>query len=279
MGSILCQKIGLCAIPLPLGDARGGNAVKLRTCPQTPPNLPGSFSLDALRDALARDSVAELSDVTLDLDRRRRCGYPEVIYAPGKSLETLLRIAAELMARDEDVLITRLVPEHAEVLATRFPGGLWNPRARTFRRMVERTREYVGRVAVITAGTSDLPVAEEAAETARWMGATVIEVLDVGVAGPHRLPRRLPEIDGADAIVVAAGMEGALPSVVGGFVDCPVIAVPTSVGYGANFGGVAALLSMLNSCAANVAVVNIDAGFKAGYLAAMIAQRAARERQ
>lgn len=141
--------------------------------------------------------------------------------------------------------------------------------------MVDTTRATLGRIAVITAGTSDLPVADEASETAQWMGVEVIEVTDVGVAGPHRLPRRLPEIAGCAAVVVAAGMEGALPSVVGGFVDCPVIAVPTSVGYGANFGGVSALLSMLNSCAANVAVVNIDAGFKAGYLAAMIARRTA----
>jgi NCAIR mutase (PurE)-related protein len=130
----------------------------------------------------------------------------------------------------------------------------------------------------VTAGTSDLPVAEEARETADWMGCGVNLVVDVGVAGPHRLPARLNELSEADAIIVVAGMEGALPSVVGGYVSCPVIAVPTSVGYGANFGGLAALLGMLNSCAANVAVVNIDAGFKAAYLAGLIAQRAAAAR-
>jgi NCAIR mutase (PurE)-related protein len=132
-----------------------------------------------------------------------------------------------------------------------------------------------GRVTVITAGSSDLPVAEEVRETLAWMGVDVRLVQDVGVAGPHRLPARLAEFADADAIVVVAGMEGALPSVVGGYVPCPVFAVPTSVGYGANFGGVSALLSMLNSCAANVAVVNIDAGFKAGYLAGLVATRRA----
>jgi NCAIR mutase (PurE)-related protein len=128
-------------------------------------------------------------------------------------------------------------------------------------------------VVVISAGTGDLPVAEEARETLEWMGVRVKMIHDVGVAGPHRLAARVEEFQNADAIVVVAGMEGALPSVVGGYVACPVIAVPTSVGYGANFGGVSALLSMLNSCAANVAVVNIDAGFKAAYLAGLIATR------
>ncbi len=128
-------------------------------------------------------------------------------------------------------------------------------------------------VAVISAGTGDLPVAEEARETLDWMGVAVTMIHDVGVAGPHRLPARLADFEHADAIVVVAGMEGALPSVVGGYVSCPIIAVPTSVGYGANFGGVSALLSMLNSCANNVAVVNIDAGFKAGFLAGLIATR------
>ena len=127
---------------------------------------------------------------------------------------------------------------------------------------------------MISAGTGDLPVAEEARETLDWMGVSVTMIHDVGVAGPHRLPARLADFEHADAIVVVAGMEGALPSVVGGYVACPVIGVPTSVGYGANFGGVSALLSMLNSCANNVAVVNIDAGFKAGFLAGLIANRA-----
>jgi hypothetical protein len=133
----------------------------------------------------------------------------------------------------------------------------------------------LGRVAVITAGTVDLPVAEEAVETARWMGCQVDLIIDVGVAGPQRLTEQRQRFEGADAIVVVAGMEGALPSVVGGHVACPVVAVPTSIGYGASFGGVAALLGMLNSCAANVTVVNIDAGFKGGFVAGLIAQRTA----
>jgi pyridinium-3,5-biscarboxylic acid mononucleotide synthase len=212
--------------------------------------LNGDLPLDALRAAFAGEQVADLADATVDLDRQRRCGYPEVIYAPGKPVDSLLRIVAELIVRDQDVLVTRLEPVQAEALVASFPDGAWNQRARTFRRMAASHRPTLGQVAVITAGTSDLPVADEACETARWMRVEVVEISDVGVAGPHRLPRRLPEFAHADAIVVVAGMEGALPSVVGGFVDCPVIAVPTSVGYGANFGGVAALLSMLNSCAA-----------------------------
>ena len=131
---------------------------------------------------------------------------------------------------------------------------------------------------VVTAGTSDLPVAEEARETAVWTGAQVNLIQDVGVAGPHRLTANLTQLEGSDAVVVIAGMEGALPSVVGGYVACPVIAVPTSVGYGASFGGLAAMLGMLNSCAANVTVVNIDAGFKGGYLAGLIARNVARAR-
>ena len=131
---------------------------------------------------------------------------------------------------------------------------------------------------IVTAGTSDLPVAEEARETALWTGAEVKLIQDVGVAGPHRLTANLPALQEADAVVVVAGMEGALPSVVGGYVACPVIAVPTSIGYGASFGGIAALLGMLNSCAANVTVVNIDAGFKGGYVAGLIAKNVARAR-
>ena len=144
--------------------------------------------------------------------------------------------------------------------------------ARTLR-IAAKPQAELGHVAVITAGTSDLPVAEEARETLAWMGVRATMVHDVGVAGPHRLPERLAEFAEADAIVVVAGMEGALPSVVGGYVPCPVFAVPTSVGYGASLGGLSALLSMLNSCASNVAVVNIDAGFKAGYLAGLVATR------
>ncbi|MEQ8850084.1 nickel pincer cofactor biosynthesis protein LarB [Botrimarina sp.] len=215
--------------------------------------------------------------VTLDADRRRRCGYPEVVYGEGKSAETIAEILAAQLARGEQGLATRVAADAAERIALRLPSARYNALARTVRVAPEGSHpvERRGLVAVVTAGTTDLPVAEEAAETLDWMGAAVTRVNDVGVAGPHRLRERLADFESADAVVVVAGMEGALPSVLGGYVACPVIAVPTSVGYGANLGGMAALLSMLNSCASNVAVVNIDAGFKGGYLAGIIAARAA----
>ncbi len=217
------------------------------------------------------------ANTTVDVNREARCGFPEVIYGEGKSVATIASIAGELLARGQRVLATRVDEEKALALQSLLPSVIYNPRARTLRidsKSVDGFDRGGGRVAVITAGTSDLPVAEEARETLDWMGVTVAMVHDVGVAGPHRLPARLAEFADCDAIVVVAGMEGALPSVVGGYVPCPVFAVPTSVGYGANLGGIAALLSMLNSCAANVAVVNIDAGFKAGYLAGLVATRA-----
>jgi NCAIR mutase (PurE)-related protein len=218
---------------------------------------------------------------TVDLDRRRRCGYPEVIFGPGKSIEQICQIAAALVEHGEPVLATRVDEQQAAALLGAFPNGQCNKVARTFRLggepspgpALRKTRNSKSFVAVISAGTGDLPVAEEARETLDWMGVSVTMVHDVGVAGPQRLPARLADFQHAAAIVVVAGMEGALPSVVGGYVSCPVIGVPTSIGYGANFGGVSALLSMLNSCANNVAVVNIDAGFKAGFLAGLIANR------
>src|SRR3954452_12915151 len=215
---------------------------------------------------------------TIDLDRRRRCGYPERIFGLGKTIEQICQIAATLAQHGEPVLATRINEQQASGLSAAFPRGRFNQVARTFRLAVESSPASSQRrggsnpfVAVISAGTGDLPVAEEARETLDWMGVNVTMVHDVGVAGPQRLPARLADFEHAAAIVVVAGMEGALPSVVGGYVSCPVIGVPTSIGYGANFGGVSALLSMLNSCANNVAIVNIDAGFKAGFLAGLIA--------
>jgi pyridinium-3,5-biscarboxylic acid mononucleotide synthase len=224
---------------------------------------------------------AQLSAATVDLDRRRRCGYPEVIFGPGKTVEQICQIAATLVEHCEPVLATRIDEQQAAGLLAAFPSGRHNKVARTFRFGSESSPGPTQQgkvspksfVAVISAGTGDLPVAEEARETLDWMGVSVTMVHDVGVAGPQRLPARLADFEHAAAIVVVAGMEGALPSVVGGYVSCPVIGVPTSVGYGANFGGVSALLSMLNSCANNVAVVNIDAGFKAGFMAGLIANR------
>jgi NCAIR mutase (PurE)-related protein len=225
--------------------------------------------------------------VTLDLDRRRRCGFPEVIYAPGKSSEQLRDIVTTLLRHKEPVLVTRVDSSQAASLLAAFPDGRHHEVARTFRIDAKRESNHIAAaplhaelgkhgsrfVAIISAGTGDLPVAEEARETLEWMGVRVTMIHDVGVAGPHRLPERLADFQHADAIVVVAGMEGALPSVVAGYVACPVIGVPTSVGYGANFGGASALLSMLNSCANNVAVVNIDSGFKAAFLAGLIATR------
>jgi NCAIR mutase (PurE)-related protein len=239
--------------------------------------LSGELSLAAFIGQVAPPSTADLAEAQLDLDRRRRCGYPEVVYGQGKSVPTLEKIFRTLLASGVDVLATRVSAEQAALLAPSFPAQHYNQVARTLRiSSAGAPRAAVGHVAVLTAGTSDLPVAEEARETLDWMGVRVTMVCDVGVAGPHRLPEHLPKLADVDAVVVIAGMEGALPSVVGGYMPCPVIAVPTSVGYGANFGGIAALLSMLNSCAANVTVVNIDAGFKGGYVAGLIAQRSHR---
>ncbi|MSR56093.1 MAG: nickel pincer cofactor biosynthesis protein LarB [Planctomycetaceae bacterium] len=218
--------------------------------------------------------TAQTAAAQVDLDRVRRCGYPEVVFAPGKTGAAIVDIFRTLLAHGQRCLTTRVSPEQARELLAEFPQAIHNAVARTVRVEPESNGDPPrGRVAVLTAGTSDLPVAEEAAETARWMGCTVDLIVDVGVAGPQRLPAQRHRFENADAIVVVAGMEGALPSVVGGHVACPVIAVPTSVGYGASFGGVAPLLGMLNSCAANVTVVNIDAGFKGGFVAGLIARR------
>ncbi|MGE5192545.1 MAG: nickel pincer cofactor biosynthesis protein LarB [Deltaproteobacteria bacterium] len=221
----------------------------------------------------------------VDLDRVRRCGYPEVVFAPGKTTAAIADVFRMQLAHGQDCLATRVTPEQASELMSIFPAARHNATARTIRLSPHDGRETgvlgnggTGRVVVITAGTGDLPVAEESVETVLWMGCEADLIVDVGVAGPHRLAAQKHRFDEADAIVVVAGMEGALPSVVGGHVACPVIAVPTSIGYGASFSGLAALLGMLNSCAANVTVVNIDAGFKGGFIAGLIAQKIAAAR-
>ncbi len=222
---------------------------------------------------LAAIEVGQPPEIAMiDLDRVSRCGFPEVVYGSGKTAAAIGQIAKQLLASDQDVLVTRVDAEQAAALVAQFSEAVYNEVGRTLR-IAAGPKTVRGHVAVVTAGTSDLPVAEETRETLAWMGVRTTMVHDVGVAGPHRLPERLAEFAKADAIVVVAGMEGALPSVVGGYVPCPVFAVPTSVGYGASLGGLSALLSMLNSCASNVAVVNIDAGFKAGYLAGLVATR------
>ncbi len=241
--------------------------------------LRGELPLAQFVAELVSPKTADLGEVQLDLDRRRRCGYPEVIFGQGKSLATMEKLIARMIGEKIDVLATRVEPDIAAALAEKFPSAVYNDIGRTLRIPLQGlSSQSRGKVVVVTAGTTDRPVAEEAVETARWMNAEVTLVQDVGVAGPHRLPAHLKLLEAADAVVVVAGMEGALPSVVGGYVACPVIAVPTSVGYGTSFGGISALLGMLNSCAANVTVVNIDAGFKGGYVAGLIAARAATNR-
>jgi len=239
----------------------------------------GDLPLESFVEQLARPATADLQEAQIDLDRRRRCGYPEVVFGHGKTAATLEKIFRALLDDGVDVLATRISAEQAAAVARKFPAARYNETARTLRippaqpAVPQAGQKPAGHVAIITAGTSDLPVAEEARETLLWMGARVTMIFDVGVAGPHRLPEQLHKFSQADVVIVVAGMEGALPSVVAGYVACPVVAVPTSVGYGANFAGVSALLSMLNSCAANVTVVNIDAGFKGGFVAGLIASR------
>ncbi|MGA9526380.1 MAG: nickel pincer cofactor biosynthesis protein LarB [Myxococcaceae bacterium] len=213
---------------------------------------------------------AELGYATLDTHRSLRFGFPEVVLGEPKTVEQLLGIVGALVERKQTVLVTRLQPDKAEALLARFPKGRYHAEARIFE--LRQQKHRAGVVSVVTAGTSDIPVAEEAAITAEAMGATVKRVYDVGVAGIHRLLRRREEIQDAHAVVVVAGMEGALASAVGGLVGIPVVAVPTSIGYGANFHGVSALLAMLNSCASNVTVTNIDNGFGGGFYAALISR-------
>jgi NCAIR mutase (PurE)-related protein len=247
--------------------------------------LAGQIPVEQFVAQLSRPHSEAFDEVTLDLDRQRRCGFPEVVYGEGKSAATIANIFTRLIRERVPVLATRVDAQKAASLLDQFPQGRYNAVGRTFRIPgpndgtsdgASDAQGPPGRVALVTAGSSDLPVAEEARETLEWMGVDVAMIHDVGVAGPHRLPQHLEKLRAAHAVVVVAGMEGALPSVVGGWVSCPVIAVPTSVGYGASFNGLAALLGMLNSCASNVTVVNIDAGFKGGYVAGLIASLPAR---
>jgi hypothetical protein len=231
----------------------------------------GTIDLNEALSELKGFPSKELGFAVLDSQRHIRLGFPEVVYAEGKSPEQFKTIIAELLHRGSPLLATRVRPEHFENVRKLSSELVYDPLSRTIsaRRTPPRPDDS-SYIAVVTAGTSDMPVAEEAALTAEVFGNRVERVYDVGVAGIHRLFARLDTIRGAKAIVAVAGMEGALPSVLGGLVAVPVIAVPTSVGYGASFGGIAALLTMLNSCAAGVSVVNIDNGFGAGYIASTI---------
>ncbi len=221
-----------------------------------------------------KDKPMPVDDLCLDLDRKNRCGFSEAIYAPGKPPEMILRAFSELHANGDHALATRVTPEQIEHVTSNLKEVIVNREAKTLRWMTDSSEEKtkVSQPLIITAGSTDRPVAEEAAETLRWMEYEPQLLFDLGVAGPQRLLKHVETLQQAKVIIVVAGMEGALPSVVGGWVSCPVIAVPTSIGYGTSFGGATALLGMLNSCAANVCAVNIDAGFKAGYLAGLMSK-------
>ncbi len=230
----------------------------------------GLVSRRKVLQAFQAAPLAELGFAQVDTHRALRQGFPEVIYGGGKSPRQVVAIAAKILEKEPCVLVTRITPAHARLFQSRFSKAVHHEVARCLTVEKKPLPKRRGRIAILCAGTSDLPVAEEAAVTADIMGNQVERVFDVGVAGLHRLLNRLDLIQSVNVLVVVAGMEGALPSVVAGLVARPVIAVPTSVGYGASFGGIAALLGMLNSCASGVTVVNIDNGFGAGYAASQI---------
>ncbi|HKX33550.1 MAG TPA: nickel pincer cofactor biosynthesis protein LarB [Blastocatellia bacterium] len=230
----------------------------------------GGLSLDQVLEALRHLPFESLGYATVDHHRALRQGFPEVIFGQGKSPQQVAGIAAHLLKRSSNLLITRSNRETFELVKAVDEAAVFHEICGAISVRHDRTPLGTGLVAVVTAGTSDIPVAEEAAITAEIMGNPLERLYDVGVAGIHRLLSRLELLQSARVIVCVAGMEGALPSVVGGLVNVPVIAVPTSIGYGASFNGVAALLGMLNSCSSNVTVVNIDNGFGAGFVAGLI---------
>jgi hypothetical protein len=230
----------------------------------------GALSEDEAVGLLRLLPFENRGDVRLDAHRQLRTGMPEVVYCPGKSPQQVATIMARLAERHSHVLATRATAEQAAAACIALPSAVFHPVARTI--SVRPPDDPPGKpgIVLLTAGTVDVPVAEEAAVTAEMLGHSVERLFDLGVAGIHRLLDVLPDLQNARVLIVVAGMEGALPSVVAGLVRAPVIAVPTSAGYGASFGGLAALLAMLNSCAPGVAVVNIDNGFGAGRMAALI---------
>ena len=212
----------------------------------------------------------DLGFARVDTDRLRRRGMPEVIYCPGKRVDQIIEIIRSLTAAGQNAFATRATPQQYEEVRQAIPAAVYHQDARAITVDVTSPAPAEGLVAVLSAGTSDIPVAEEAALTAERMGARVDRIFDVGVAGLHRLMRHIDRIRRARAVVVVAGMEGALPSVVGGLIDRPIVAVPTSIGYGTSLQGMTALLAMLNSCVPGIVVVNIDNGFGAGVAAALI---------
>lgn len=231
----------------------------------------GKLSIDTAAEQLSHLSYEYISFAHIDHHRSLRKGFPEVIYGEGKSVFQITTILERMIGQETVVLVTRISPDKAGLVMDAVPGCQYDEDAHMIMWGKPSTETKVrGSILVVSAGTSDIPVAREAMLTAEAMGNPVVSLFDVGVAGLHRLLAYRETIETAAVLVVVAGMEGALPSVVGGLVDRPVIAVPTSVGYGTSLGGLAALLSMLNSCSSNVAVVNIDNGFGAGYMASII---------
>jgi NCAIR mutase (PurE)-related protein len=230
----------------------------------------GGIHRDQVLRAFQAAPVVDLGFAQVDTHRALRKGFPEVIFGSGKTAEQVVKITAKLLDRENQILITRITRDHARALRKKFKQAVYHETGRCVTINEAMAKPRPGTIAAVCAGTSDLPILEEAAVTAEIMGNRVVRVIDIGVSGLHRLLGRLDLLQSANVIIVVAGMEGALPSVVAGLVSKPVIAVPTSVGYGANFGGLAALLGMLNSCGSGVTVVNIDNGFGAGYAASQI---------
>jgi hypothetical protein len=230
----------------------------------------GGVGREKVLQAFQAAPVIDLGFAKVDTHRALRKGFPEVVFGAGKTPEQVLKIASKLVEREERVLVTRITTEHARLLKKKFKRAVHHELARCVTIEKTHAEKRSGAIVVACAGTSDLPIAEEAAVTAEIMGNHVERISDIGVAGVHRLFGRLETIQSANVVIVVAGMEGALPSVVAGLVSKPVIAVPTSIGYGASFGGLAALLGMLNSCSSGVTVVNIDNGFGAGFAASQI---------
>ena len=231
----------------------------------------GEEPVDSALERLRHLPFEDIGDAVIDHHRTLRQGFPEVIFGANKSTDQMERIIAAMLNKGSNILATRLDAEKSRELIKAFPKAVWHQDARCLT-IEQKPAQITGRgtILVISAGTSDIPVAAEAVVTARIMGNQVEQLFDVGVAGLHRLLAKRQQLFSASVLIVVAGMEGALPSVVGGMVSRPVIAVPTSVGYGAAFGGIAALLGMLNSCASGVTVVNIDNGFGAGYAASLM---------
>ena len=229
----------------------------------------GTLSIEEAESRLAQKPIEDLGYAKLDMHREIRSGFPEVVYCSGKRDEFLASIFRTLYEKNGEVLGTRADVHQFEIVKEVLPDVVFDPVCGILR-LEREDKNYIGNIAVCTAGTSDIPVAEEAAQTAEYFGAKVNRIFDVGVSGLHRLLSHAEEIHSANVVVAVAGMEGALASVIGGLVKNPVIAVPTSVGYGASMHGLSALLTMINSCANGIAVVNIDNGYGAGYMAAQI---------